>query len=182
MPSVEWRKRSGVSSRSSSISETDVAEEISSSSVSPRVEMSDDSLKTTAVWVSLFKGRRMYLITRLDAGKLSDINLEYLASRGSFDAFASLYDLKACSKTNLRTKASSGSSSSFSSCSLRRLPGPPNSPVLVHKATSTRIVQADMGWSSALNAGLSDFLLRVACASVLATDGEGSSMDISTSV
>ncbi|BAE58226.1 unnamed protein product [Aspergillus oryzae RIB40] len=262
--SVEWRKRSGVSSRSSSRSETEVAEDISSSSVSPRVEMSDVSLNITAVCVSLLRGRNMYLMTRLDAGKFrsisaiedvraamkffsnivfasclvedgkavsaSDINLEYLASKGSFDVLASLYARSACSRTNLRTKASSGSSSSFEFCSLRRLPVPPNSPVFVHSATSTRIVQADVlarflnttdsscsivpigtsafssgsalreklinstfvrlyderssiGWSSALNAGFSAFLeLRVACKSVVETEGEGSSVAISTSV
>ena len=69
MPRVEWRKRSGVSSRSSSMSETEVADEISSSSLSPWIVMSEVSLRSTAVWVSLFNGRRIYLMTRLEDGK-----------------------------------------------------------------------------------------------------------------
>ncbi|KAL1983460.1 hypothetical protein VTN96DRAFT_10366 [Rasamsonia emersonii] len=145
----------------------------------------------TAVCVSLFKGRRMYLITLLDAGKFRSISAmeavraeikcfsnmvlasclvdegkvlsplayvyplsilsnrsarhikrEYLTSSGSLEAIASRYDFNACSRTNRRTKSNSGSSSSSSV--LRRLLFPPNSPVLVHNATITRIAQADV--------------------------------------
>src|SRR2546421_9744560 len=82
MANAEFLKRAGVSSRSSSTSETEeAADEMTSSSEVPRadlIELEDVTLKLYATSVSSLSGFKICLTTRLEPGKARSISASEL--------------------------------------------------------------------------------------------------------